>query len=190
MSRAYGLGDRELEKVAAKPMTREEIRAVVLHKLRLDLDSVVADIGAGSGSISFEAALLAREGRVFSVEKDRDAARGIGEQAVRLGLNNIEVRQGKAPEAIEYLPPLDRAVVGGSSGELKAILEELTPKLCPGGRIVVSTITLENLSLGRDFFEENFSYEVVMVNTAKSATLGRYRGLKGGNPVFIITAKT
>lgn len=187
MSRAFGIGDEELER-AGQPMTREEVRAVILHKLRLEVDSVVADIGAGTGSLSIEAALLAKEGRVYAVEKEARAIEAVEANLARFSLRNVEIIHGEAPQALNGLPELDRAVVGGSSGRLAGILSGLRGKLKANARVVVSIVTLENLSTALSFFRGEHC-EVVEITTARVEGLGRYSALKGRNPIFIFTAE-
>lgn len=86
-------------------MTKEEVRAVSLSKLRLTEDAVVYDVGAGTGSVSVEAALLAWRGRVYAIERKEEGCALIRENCRRFGTQNVEVVEGSAPEALEALPP-------------------------------------------------------------------------------------
>ncbi|GCC10402.1 putative cobalt-precorrin-6Y C(15)-methyltransferase [decarboxylating] [archaeon] len=186
MNRCFGIADNEFIR-GKVPMTKEEVRAVILHRLRLNRNSIVADIGAGTGSLSIEAALLASEGRVYAVEKSSEAIGILKANIDKFGVDNIEVIHGEAPEALESLPRLDRVIVGGSSGKIEDIINGAKEKLRPGGWIVVSLITLENLCTAFEVLEGCFESDVSEIIVAKAKKLGKYKSLRARNPVFIIS---
>ncbi len=62
----FGLKEKEIGHTKGM-ITKDEVRAVVLHKLRLPPKGVVWDIGAGSGAISLEVSLISQYLDVFSV---------------------------------------------------------------------------------------------------------------------------
>ncbi|GBE55388.1 MAG TPA: precorrin-6Y C5,15-methyltransferase (decarboxylating) subunit CbiT [Euryarchaeota archaeon] len=188
MNRCFGIADNEFIR-GKVPMTKEEVRAVILHRLRLNRNSIVADIGAGTGSLSIEAALLASEGRVYAVEKSSEAIGILKANIDKFGADNIEVIHGEAPEALESLPGLDRVIVGGSSGKIEDIINGAKEKLRPGGRIVISLITLENLCTALEVLEGSFEPEVSEIIVAKAEKLGKYKSLKARNPVFIVSGE-
>lgn len=173
------------------PMTREEVRCLTLCKIRLKRDSVVYDIGSGTGSIAVEAALLAGEGMVYAVEKNGRAAELIAGNARRFGVNNLRVVSGEAPAALAGLPLADRIFVGGSGGRLKEILSAAAEKLKEGGRLVVNAVTVETLAVSVETLAElGFSeLETLSLTVAKTAQAGRARVWKGMNPVFLIVGK-
>ena len=102
-------------------MTKQEVRAVALAKLRLTATDTVWDVGAGTGSVSIEAALVARAGSVWAVERNAAGVRLIRENADAFGCGNVHAVPGVAPEALAKLPVPDAVFVGGSAGEWKEI---------------------------------------------------------------------
>ncbi len=173
------------------PLTKEEVRCLALCKARLKKDSVVYDIGSGTGSLAVESALLAGEGMVYAVEKDGRALEVMAENIRRFGVHNVAVVAGEAPEALRGLPQADRIFVGGSGGRLKEILEAASAKLKDGGRLVVTAVTVETLATAAQMlpllgFE---MVETVMVTVAKIKRAGRAGVWSGANPVCIIAGE-
>ena len=119
-----GLPDDVFER-GAVPMTKREVRAVTMSRLSLREDSVVFDIGAGTGSVTVEAALTAYRGRVYAIEKNREAAALIRKNCRRFAADNVSVVEGSAPEALKGLPAPDAVFVGGSGGNLSSIIDML-----------------------------------------------------------------
>ena len=122
------------------PMTKQEVRAVALAKLRLTATDTVWDVGAGTGSVSIEAALVARAGSVWAVERNAAGVRLIRENADAFGCGNVHAVPGVAPEALAKLPVPDAVFVGGSAGELPSIVEAALEKnpqvrLMRGGKL-------------------------------------------------------
>lgn len=182
--RPPGLPDHLFEK-GTSPLTRSEIRALTLIKAALKRDSIVYDIGAGTGSISIEAALLAPEGQVYAVEKDPARSALVERNARRLGAENIKVVNDIAPEALRAMPAPDRVIIGGSGGRLPEILDEASSKLRPSGLIVMNAVTIKTLRSGIDWFsEKGFKREVIEISIAREDPDTGI--LSGENPVFII----
>ena len=107
------------------PMTKSEVRAVTMSCLNIKPEDVVYDIGAGTGSVTVEAALAAYRGKVFAVEKNPMAIRLIGENCRSFSADNVEIIEGSAPAALKGLPAPDAVFLGGTGGALEEILEEL-----------------------------------------------------------------
>ena len=172
------------------PMTKEEVRELALCKLRVRREDVVWDIGAGTGSVSVEAARAAREGLVLAIERNPEAVSLLLHNRDRFGLTNLQVVEGIAPEALVGLPAPDRVFVGGSGGRLAEILRSAV-SANPGVRICVSAITLETLSealaCARELSLANV--DIVQLSVAKAREVGHLHMMMGQNPVFLICAE-
>ena len=181
-----GIADDEFIR-GKTPMTKREVRVVALSLLRLKADDVVYDIGAGTGSVSVEAALLARRGRVHAVEENPDAFSLIGENREKFGTFNLLPTLGPAPEALHPLPPPDAVFIGGSRGRMRDIVQAVLRKN-PRARLVVSAIALETLSAAMEALGDLSvpGIEVVQVAAAATAVRGGYHMLEARNPVFLI----
>ena len=168
------------------PMTKEEIRALSVVKLKLEKNSVLYDVGAGTGSVAIESALTIPEGKVYAIEKEEAAAGLIEQNKKKFRVPNLEVVRGNAPEALENLPAPSHVFIGGSSGNLKAIMEVCLKKN-PSARFVINAITLETVSeMIRCFDELGVSEgEVISVNISKSKKAGKYHLMTAHNPIYI-----
>lgn len=169
------------------PMTKSEVRAVSLSKLELKKDSVVYDIGAGTGSVSVEAALAVPEGHVYAFEQKEEGCELIRQNKEKFGAANLTVVQGKAPESIQGFPAPDRVFLGGTGGNLEAILE-LVRQLNPDARIVINVAALETLAQITEYVKKHqLPAEIVSVQIARARLLGSYHLMQGLNPVYVIT---
>jgi len=173
------------------PMTKQEIRVVTIAKGRLTEDAVVVDIGAGTGSISVEAALQVPRGMVYAVEKEEEGVRLIKENAVRFGVENLRVIGGTAPSAFEGIPEADCIFIGGSGGALEDIILACHRKLKCGGRLVINAVTLETLSTAVDRLQVPgwAGFEACALSVSRLNSVGRYHMFQGLNPVFVICAE-
>jgi precorrin-6Y C5,15-methyltransferase (decarboxylating) CbiT subunit len=172
------------------PMTKEEVRAITLAKARLAPSQIIWDIGAGTGSLSVEAALLASGGSVYAVERLAEGIGLIEQNRAAFSLDNLFVVQGEAPAALISLPDPDRVLIGGSGGKTAEIIEVVASRLKPGGRVVVNAVTLETAAeaLGalKRFFDQA---EAVQVSIARTMRAGNKHLLKSLNPVTVISAE-
>ena len=171
------------------PMTKEEVRAVSIAALRLTSDAVVYDIGAGTGSVSVEAALSGTGIRVYAVEKNPEAVSLICQNRKKFRTDGIHIVSGKAPEALEELEAPTHVFIGGSSGNLKEILRTVLDR-SPEARIVVNAISLETVSEAMEAAEEGLlkDAQITQIMASRSRKLGRYHMMTGQNPVYIISA--
>ncbi len=188
-----GLEDEEfLRNTECKtvPMTKQEVRAVAMSKLRVEADSCVYDVGAGTGSVTIESALLAREGQVFAIEKNPQAVSQLHQNIQHFGLGNVQVIEGVAPQAMQELPAPDRVFIGGSSGNIEHILRLCLEKN-PQVRMVVTAITLETiadiLSAVKSIREEgiNLELDISQISASRAKTAGQLHLMMGQNPVYI-----
>lgn len=184
---SHGISD-ELFVRGKAPMTKEEVRSISLSKLALHRDSVVYDIGAGTGSIAVECAGIAVEGKVYAIEKNPDALELLEKNKHYHQAWNIDAIAGEAPEVLEGLEAPTHVFIGGSSGRLEGILKILWQK-SPGVRIVLNVISLETLHEAVELLKkyEIKQQEIVQVTVAKARQLGSHHLMMGQNPVYIIT---
>lgn len=172
------------------PMTKQEVRAVALAKLRITATDTVWDVGAGTGSVSIEAALVARAGSVWAVERNAAGVRLIRENADAFGCGNVHAVPGVAPEALVKLPVPDAVFVGGSAGELPSIVEAALEKNSQV-RLCVPCVTVETLTeacalLSGSRFK---GFEACQVSAARAEAVGSHHLMKAQNPVFLVSAR-
>lgn len=172
------------------PMTKQEVRAVALAKLRLTATDTVWDVGAGTGSVSIEAALVARAGSVWAVERNAAGVRLIRENADAFGCGNVYAVPGVAPEALAKLPAPDAVFVGGSAGELPSIVEAALEKNSQV-RLCVPCVTIETLTeacalLSGSRFK---GFEACQLSAARAGAVGSHHLMKAQNPVVLVSAR-
>ncbi len=183
-----GIDDDEFA-TAKKLITKQEVRAVTLAKLRLQDDLVMWDIGAGSGSVSIEASNLMPNGRIFALERNTQYLGFIRDNLKKFVARNVTLVEAFAPEGLDDLPDPDRVFVGGSGGMLEEIIDAVDRRLKPEGVIVLNAVTLDTLTKAVEFLEDHgYGVEVACINVAKTKGLTEYKMFESHNPVYIITA--
>ena len=172
------------------PMTKQEIRILSLVKARIKPDAVIYDIGAGTGSLSIEAARLAPQGMVYALERTSAGIELIRANAAKFMIQNLRTVEAEAPEGLKLLPAADTVLIGGSGGRLAEILDAVTPKLKAEGRIVLNCITIQTLMQCLEYMRahsEVFVYEAIQVQVSRLRQIGSYDMAKAENPIFIVT---
>ncbi|HVA81120.1 MAG TPA: precorrin-6Y C5,15-methyltransferase (decarboxylating) subunit CbiT, partial [Candidatus Binataceae bacterium] len=171
-------------------ITKREVRLLSLAALRIRPDSVVWDIGAGSGSVSIEAAMLAPLGRVYAIEVDPEGVEICRENLRTHAIDNVRVIAGRAPEALADLEPPDAVFVGGSKGSMDEIVEVALERLRPGGRLVANAITLENSGeVYAAMRKRGIVPEVTLLQISRAEPLARYLRFEALNPIQIFAAE-
>ena len=187
---SHGRPDEDFVRAEKIPMTKQEVRAVLLSKLRLTKNAVCWDVGAGTGSVSLEMAECCEDGEVYAVEQKEEACRLIEENKCRLGVTNVTVVRGIAPACLAPLPAPTHVFIGGSGGKLSEILAAVFEK-SPEARIVISAVTLETIAGAAEAMNALplGEVETVLVNVSRSKKLGGYHLLAAQNPVYIFSRK-
>lgn len=175
-------------KRSAVPLTKEEIRAVAISKLRLAADAVCYDIGAGTGGMTMDIARYVPDGRVIAFEKNKEACELIRKNAARLSCGQVSLIAGSAPECMAGQEPPTHAFIGGSGGRLQDILKLLLQKN-PAVRVVLNAITLETVGEAIALLKTLpvADVEIVSVTAAKAKAAGHYHLMEGMNPVYVIS---
>ena len=171
------------------PMTKQEIRAVSISKLQPRPDEVIYDIGAGTGSCSVELALQAPQGKLYAFEMKEDALELLRLNKERFHCENMEIIAGEASEKMSGFPVPDCVFIGGSSGNMAKMLDNLYERN-PECRIVINVIALETLCTVVVYYKEKPDYvlDVVNITSAYNKKLGRHNLMMAQNPIYIITA--
>lgn len=167
-------------------MTKEEIRHVSICKLHLKSDSVLYDVGSGTGSIAVEVASLSDDMEVYAIEQKENAVQLIMQNKEKHGLENIHVINAKAPDGMDTLPVPTHAFIGGSGGNLKEIIEALKAKN-PHIRIVINAISMETICEIKEILVayDVKNEDIVQLQVSRSKQIGHYHLMQAENPVWI-----
>ena len=183
----FGLSEKEILHSRGL-ITKDEIRAVALHKLRLPARGVLWDVGAGSGSISIEAAGLCPGLEIYAIEKDPEQIENIRKNKAAFCRANIKIIEGEAPDVLTALPSPDRVFIGGSSGALGKIIELVART--GAGIIVINAATIETLNKATEELDKaGFDVDVAQVSVSRTKNAGVGNYLSALNPIFIIKGK-
>ena len=171
------------------PMTKEAVRALALSKLELHQARHLIDIGAGTGSVSIEAALQNPTLVVTAIERNPAALRLLAENCQHFACDNVRIVEGEAPLAVEEAA--DAVFMGGSGGHLCELIDWSLRQLRPGGRLVMTFILQENLHCALDHLRQsgisNVDCQQLIVSALTALGSGHY--FKPHNPVFVIACQ-
>ncbi|MFO1262627.1 MAG: precorrin-6y C5,15-methyltransferase (decarboxylating) subunit CbiE [Rhodoferax sp.] len=171
-------------------ITKNEVRAVSLARMQLRENSVVWDIGAGSGSVGLEAARLCRQGHVFAIEKNADDVENVRTNRAAWGVGNVTVVHGKAPEGLDAWMDPDAVFIGGSGGELAELIALVLRRLRAQGWLVMNFVTLENLSTAVECLKAlGAEWDVVQLQASRSKPILHMHRMAAENPVWVVCAQ-
>jgi precorrin-6Y C5,15-methyltransferase (decarboxylating) len=185
----FGICDDNFLSFSDRPglMTKREVRTLVLAELALQPGQIIWDIGAGTGSVSIEIARLSPSSTVYAIEKTAAGHSLISRNCERFGVTNIIPVRGSAPDVLHDLPACERVFIGGSGGNLTAILDTCATKLNPGGAIVLALATVEHLHTALLWFKsQGWEYHHLQVQLSRSVPVGELTRLAPLNPVTIV----
>lgn len=168
-------------------ITKREVRMLAVASMRLRPDAIVWDVGTASGSVAIECANLADRGHVYAVEQDETCIEHARANCLAHGVDNVTVVHGLAPEALEAFPDPDAVFVGGSRGSMDGILEVALARLRPGGRLVITAITFENVHEAVEGLRRRgYLPEVTLLQISRGVPLARYLRYQAENPIHLI----
>ncbi len=186
-----GIPDSLFERLPGIPLTKRENRLLMLCQLRLEPDSVLWDIGAGTGTIPVEAGLICPQGRIIAVERDEEVASLIRRNCDRFGVGNVEVIEGSAPECLPQLSSAPNRICIEGGRPIKNILKEVWAYLQTQGRIVAIANLLESLYAVSESFAELGVRNVEVVQSAANRleTRGNQQSFTALDPIFILSGE-
>ena len=169
------------------PMTKREVRANILAKLAVQPEDIIWDVGAGTGSVSVELALAASRGWVYAVEYNPEGCDLIRKNKEKMGAWNLSVIEGKASQALIDLPIPQAVFIGGTKGEMDAVIK-LALEKNPAVRICISAIAVETLTAAMETLKKyGIEPYVTQISVSKTKAIGDLHLLLANNPVFLIT---
>lgn len=186
-----GIPDHLFERLPGIPMSKRETRLLLVSHLRLQPDSVVWDIGAGTGTIPIEISLLCPQGQITAVERDEEVASLIRYNCDRFEVKNVQVIEGSAPECLQGLSPAPQRVCIEGGRPIQAILQAVWQSLQPQGRIVATATSLESLyAISQTFAELQVrNIEVVQSVVNRLETRGGRQTFAAVDPIFILSGE-
>lgn len=184
-----GIPDNLFERLPGIPLSKRELRLLLLSALRLKPDSVLWDIGAGTGTISVETGLLCPESKIIAIERDEEVAGLIRRNCDRFGVRNVEVIAGNAPECFADIAQTPQRVCIEGGRQIKAILKEVWQYLPPQGRIVTTARNLEILYGVSESFSQLRVRNIEVVQSAinRLETRGTNQTFAAVSPIFILS---
>lgn len=188
----FGIPDEEFVpcREGRQVITKSEVRAISLSQLGLHYDSVLWDIGSGTGSVAIEAARLSTAGQVFAIEDDSRSLQALEQNCRRFEASNVTIVAQRAPDALSMLPDPDAVFIGGSGGELAQILDVILTRLRPDGRVVINLASLEHLTEAMQMLQRaQWITTCTLVSIARSKELLDLTRFAALNPVFVVMAR-
>ncbi|MEL6496773.1 MAG: precorrin-6Y C5,15-methyltransferase subunit CbiT [Cyanobacteria bacterium J06623_7] len=184
-----GIPDKLFERLPGIPLSKREVRVLILSSLKMKPDYVLWDIGAGTGTIPVEIGLLCPAGKIVAIERDEEVAQLIERNCDRFGVKNVEVIRGSAPECLSDIQPRPDLVCIEGGKPIKDILKQTWKYLQPGGSIVATVNSLENLYVISEGLSELQARNIEVVQSAvnRLETRGNQRTFAAVNPMFILS---
>lgn len=191
----FGISDSLFHSFRDRPglMTKREVRILALGELALQSDQVVWDIGAGTGSVAIEIGRLCPTSTIYAIEKTAAGVGLITKNAQRFGVANVVPVSGAAPTACVDLPDPNRIFIGGSGGNLTAILDLAATRLATSGLMVLAIATFEHLSQVMSWLDSQktqgclWEHRLLQVQLSRSVPVGPLTRLSPLNPVTLVT---
>ncbi|TCS39040.1 precorrin-6y C5,15-methyltransferase (decarboxylating) subunit CbiE [Reinekea marinisedimentorum] len=167
-------------------ITKQAVRNLVLTQLGLNSESTFWDVGSGSGSVAIEAAKLCWHGQVFAVECNPECFSSIEANSLAHGTDNLKLIRTKAPEGLDALPQPQAVFIGGSRGQMDAILSSVWQRLADNGKLAVSAVTLETVAEVVQWAKQaQVELQCQLINVSETQPLAHYQRYQAQNPIHL-----
>jgi len=189
-SKSPGIPDEFFLREEEVPITKEEVRSIIISKLRLKENNSVIDIGCGSGSITVELCFQCQKGKVFGVDLDSQAVNLTKKNLENFNLS-AEILLGNAVDLLKTLPLVDAIVIGGTTGRTQTLIEQSISKLNHGGRLVITTILIETMfnamnTVNGSNLLKDIDFTQIIISKGRRTKTGTM--MLARNPVLVISA--
>ena len=186
-----GLPDSAFEDAPGFSPTPMELRVMLLAHLRPRADSLVWDVGGGTGALALEIARLMPAGEVHTLERDPEAIELLERNRLRFGIDNLHIHAGRAPDDLPQLPAHPDRVLLEVGRPLGDVLRAVWDALQDQGRLVISTASLEGLVDATDTLGQLGAHDVQVVQATvhRMQRRGSQAKLAAAEPLFVIAAE-
>ncbi|BAY28436.1 precorrin-6Y C5,15-methyltransferase (decarboxylating), CbiT subunit [Nostoc carneum NIES-2107] len=186
-----GIPDELFEYLPGIPLSQREVRLLLIAQLRLQADSVLWDIGAGTGTIPVEVGLLCPGGQIIAVERDEEVANLIRRNCDRFEVKNVEVIEGSAPDCLQDIKVTPHRVCIEGGKAIQEILQAVWNYLPPTGRVVATAANLENLYAISQSFSQLRARNIEVVQSAvnRLEMRGFSQTFTAVDPIFILSGE-
>jgi cobalt-precorrin-6B (C15)-methyltransferase len=186
-----GLPDAVFDEAPGFSPTPLELRVMLLAHLRPRADSLVWDVGGGTGALALEIARLLPQGAVHTLERDPEAIGLLERNRQRMGITNLHIHPGQAPADLALLPPHPDRVLLEVGRPLVDVLQAVWQALQSEGRLVISTTSLEGLVDATDTLGQLQAKDVQVVQATvhRMQRRGSQAKLAAAEPLFLIAAE-
>jgi len=186
-----GIPDKLFERLPGIPLSKREVRMLIVSSLRMKPEAVLWDIGAGTGTIPVEMGLLCPQGQIIAIERDEEVAGLIQRNCDRFGVENVRVIQGSAPACLGEIQPQPDLVCIEGGKPIKDILKQSWKYLQPEGLIVATVNSLENLYIISEGLSQLQARNIEVVQSAvnRLETRGIHQTFAAVNPMFILSGE-
>lgn len=167
-------------------ITKKEVRDISLSDLDIDKNTILWDIGSGSGSLAIAASFTDTEGEIYAIEKDAELCKNIQSNMEMSGCD-IKIINGIAPEILHQLPDPDAIFIGGSSGQIREIMDYSYKRLKIDGRMVINLTTIENFQRAMDYIKSmKLKADISQINISKLTPVSKYTRFVPMDQIYII----
>ncbi|MCK5069966.1 MAG: precorrin-6y C5,15-methyltransferase (decarboxylating) subunit CbiE [Desulfocapsa sp.] len=181
---SFGLHEQEIQHSRGL-ITKAEIRAITLHRLHLPNEGIFWDVGAGSGSISIEAARMNPGLTVYAIERKQEELENIKSNIRKYGCYNIIPVAGNALDVLGDLPDPHRVFIGGNGGQLEGIVKEAASRMEDGGCVVANGVIEKTITQAPKIMkDQGLTVTQSRINFSRTDTDGQEVSF---NPITIIT---
>lgn len=169
--------------------TKEEIRCLLLCKSEVSSNDIVVDIGCGTGGITTEFAKIAK--KVIAIDKNSKAIQLTSKNLQKHAVDKkVDLIENDGISALKSIENIDIAIIGGSGGDLNKIIQTVSSKLNPNGRIVITAILIDTKVQAINKLKElGYKPNIIEVNISKGKVLERGVMMEALNPISIIYTK-
>ena len=164
-------------------ISKSSTRALILSRLGPGPGDLIWDVGAGSGSVAIECARLGAA--AIAIERDPESCARIRRNAHRHN-TNVQLIEGKAPEALRDLSEPDAVFVGGSGGAFDEIVKLSAVRARRA--VVLALVTLERVVPAAQLLENcDLEVESTFLQTSKMKGVGNLHRLAAESVVFVVS---